>query len=218
MRLSIIQPEIVRRNVSHNVQAIQRLIDASEGDLLVLPEYALTGPPRRNEPLDVREWARESASARTQFSIPHGKHLLVTGLVEADGRVYNCAELSPDGPCQCKLFPGQAEVEAGITAGSEQPVFEMFGRRFKIIIGRDLCHAGEIQTEGLDFTLWVSRFTNQNYAQAMAEAKHLSSERRLRIFASSPVGDRYIGHSAYIDSTVRLSLREREGILEAILS
>jgi predicted amidohydrolase len=218
MRLSIIQPEIVRRNVSYNVQAIQRLIDASEGDLLVLPEYALTGPPRRDEPLDVREWARESAAASKELNIPPGKHLLVTALVESDGHVYNCAGLSSGGLSQCKLFPGQAEVEAGIAAGCEQPVFELFDRRFKIIIGRDLCHADEIQTDGLDFALWVSRFTNRNYAQAMAEAKHLSSERRLRIFASSLVGDRYIGHSAYIDSTVRLSLREREGILEAILS
>lgn len=42
MRISLLQPEIIRGNIQHNAEVIQHLIDKSKGELLVLPEYALT--------------------------------------------------------------------------------------------------------------------------------------------------------------------------------
>ncbi|NVM35427.1 MAG: hypothetical protein HWN81_07515 [Candidatus Lokiarchaeota archaeon] len=43
MRISLLQPKIIRRNIFQNMKKIQHLVDISAGNLLVLPEYALTG-------------------------------------------------------------------------------------------------------------------------------------------------------------------------------
>jgi predicted amidohydrolase len=43
MRVSLLQPRIIRSDIEHNLAAIQRLVGGRKGDLLVLPEYALTG-------------------------------------------------------------------------------------------------------------------------------------------------------------------------------
>ncbi|MCK4449344.1 MAG: hypothetical protein KAX26_02005, partial [Anaerolineae bacterium] len=61
MRLSLLQPRIVRGDIAHNLAAIQRLVNESKGELLVLAEYALTGSLVLDLEADVRDWALRSA-------------------------------------------------------------------------------------------------------------------------------------------------------------
>ena len=82
MRVSLLQPEIIRGNIEHNLKAVQSLIDKSKGELLVLPEYALTGSLVLDLNADVHEWARNSAQAETRLSIPSGNCLLINTLIE----------------------------------------------------------------------------------------------------------------------------------------
>lgn len=43
MKISLLQPHIRRGEIAHNRAEIQTLIEQAQGELLVLPEYALTG-------------------------------------------------------------------------------------------------------------------------------------------------------------------------------
>ncbi len=52
MRLSLLQPWIIRGNIEHNLEVIQRLVNESKGELLVLAEYALKG--RHTTPVGKR--------------------------------------------------------------------------------------------------------------------------------------------------------------------
>ncbi len=218
LRLSIIQPGIVRGDIDHNVGAIQRLIDASEGDLLVLPEYALTGSLVLDDHASAREWARRSAAAIASLSIPPGRHVLINALTEANGQLRNCCRLLPAAQHQCKLRLDEAERKVGVEPGRGWHVFELHGLRFMAAICSDIHVIDQALDAGLDFLLWVFHLTPANLAPAMADAKTLSSARGLRIFVCSLVSDRNIGHSAYIDGRMRLALRNREGILEVVLA
>jgi len=80
MRLSLLQPHIARGNIEHNVKAVQRLVDESRGDLLVLPEYALTGSLVLDLGADVHDWARRSARAKALINVPEGRCLLINTL------------------------------------------------------------------------------------------------------------------------------------------
>ena len=87
MQLSFLQPAIVRGNIEHNLSVVQKLVYQSQGQLLVLPEYALTGSLVLDKGADVREWALGSAQAKARLSIPDGKYLLINTLVEFDGKL-----------------------------------------------------------------------------------------------------------------------------------
>jgi predicted amidohydrolase len=58
MKLSLLQPRIIRGDIEHNMTVIQKLINEKRGDLLVLPEYALTGSLVLDLKADVHDWAR----------------------------------------------------------------------------------------------------------------------------------------------------------------
>ena len=214
MRISLLQPEITRGNIEHNLSAVQKLIDKSRGDLLVLPEYVLTGSLVLDLDADVHEWARASARAETRLSLPTGKYLLINSLVELDGSLYNCCKLLPTQERYCKLFPDPTELKAGIQPGAEQKVFELSGKRFKIAICHDLPHMDAIPTENLDFLLFIYHFTANNFSRLVGEIKEVSVARRLPVLASSLVSDMNNGFSSFIDGHVVVSLSDREGILE----
>ena len=214
MRVSLLQPEIIRGNIEHNLKAVQSLIDKSKGELLVLPEYALTGSLVLDLNADVHEWARNSAQAETRLSIPSGKYLLINTLIELDGKLYNCCKLLPTEERYCKLFPDEAELQAEIHPGTEQKVFGLLGKRFKVVICYDLPHMDEISTDNLDFLLFIYHFTENNFTRIIREIKEVSVARRLRVLASSLVSDMNIGFSSFIDRNVVVSLSNQEGILE----
>jgi len=127
MRLSLLQPRIVRGDIEHNLAVIHRLVDRSKGDLLVLPEYALTRSLVLDLEADVHDWALRSANAKALINVPKGKHLLINTLAEFDGKLRNCCELLPLGELQFKLFPDQTELDAGILTGTEQKIFSALG-------------------------------------------------------------------------------------------
>lgn len=214
MRLSLLQPRIVRGDIAHNLEVIQRLVNESKGELLVLAEYALTGSLVLDLEADVRDWARRSAKAKARINVPAGKHLLINTLAEFDGNLYNCCELLPTGECYCKLFPDQTEMDAGILPGTEQKVFELSGKRFKVVICYDLPHMDEIPTDNVDFLLFIYHFTDDNFSRVMQEVKKVSKARGLRVLASSLVSDKNSGLSSFVDGDVIVSLPRREGILE----
>lgn len=219
MRLSLLQPEIVRGDIEHNLGVIQRLVDEAEGDLLVLPEYGLTGSLVLDREADVRDWAVGSARAKAQIAVPEGKYLLINALVLIDDRLYNCCDLMPTDERRCKLFPDETEVGSGILPGTEQRVFELLGQRFKVIICTDLQHMDRIPTDGLDFVVWVFHFGVGYRDRAMADAQRVSQERGLRMFVSSLVSDQNVGFSSYLDGgDVVVSLGRQEGILEVSIS
>lgn len=59
-----ISPKILRGDIDYNTSAIQKLIDASSGNLLVLPEYALTGSLVLDTNANITEWAQKSKIAQ----------------------------------------------------------------------------------------------------------------------------------------------------------
>jgi hypothetical protein len=214
VRLSLLQPEITRGNIEHNVSVVQRLVDQSQGQLLVLPEYVLTGSLVLDKGAEVREWALRSAQAKARLSIPDGKYLLINALAEFDGKLYNCCELLPTDERYCKLFPDQTELNAGVQPGTEQKVFELLGKHFKVVICYDLPHMDKIPTGDLDFLLFIYHFTEENFSRVMGVVKEVSRTRGLRVLVASLVSDQNNGFSSYVDSDVVVSLPSHEGILE----
>jgi predicted amidohydrolase len=192
-------------------------VDEAEGDLLVLPEYALTGSLVLDPGADVMAWAERSAAAKAQIILPGGRSLLINMLSVIEGGLYNCCELLPAEGRQCKLFPDETETGAGILPGKTQTVFEMVGKRFKVIVCTDLRHMDAIPTDGLDFALWIFHFTGRNYEQAMGDFQQVARERRLPMLASSLVSDVNIGRSTCLLMDGEVSLGVREGILEVSL-
>jgi len=214
MRFSVLQPQIIRGDIEHNLKTVQRLVDESRGDLLILPEYVLTGSLVIDSSADVHDWALRSAEAKTRINVPDGKYLLINTLAELAGNLYNCCELLPTEEFYCKLFPDQTELDSGILPGTEQKVFELQGKRFKVAICYDLPHMDKIPTEVLDFLVFVYHFTEENFSRVMQVIKEVSRTRGLRVLASSLVSDKNNGLSSYVDGDVIVSLSTREGILE----
>lgn len=214
MRLSLLQPRIIRGNIEHNLEVIQRLVDESKGDLLILPEYALTGSLVLDLDADVHDWALRSAEAKALINVPKGKHLLINTLAEFDGKLRNCCELLPLGDRQFKLFPDQTEIDAGILPGTEQKVFELCDKRFKAVICLDLPHIDTIPTDDLDFVLFIYHFTDNNFTRVIQVVKDVSKARRLPVLVSSLVSDKNSGFSSFVDGDVVVSLPRQEGILE----
>jgi len=214
MHISLLQPKIRRGHIDHNARLVQRLIDQSQGELLVLPEYALTGSLAFEPQADVHAWASRSALAKSRLRLPDGKHLLINSLVDHAGILHNSCELLPTAEYCNKLFPDQMEREAGIHAGTEQKVFELAGKRFKVSICFDFAHLDQFPTHDLDFLLFIYHFTQQNHARVLEEVKKASQSRSLPVLVSSLVSDQNNGCSAYVEGDKVISLSEREGILE----
>lgn len=186
----------------------------SIGDLLILPEYALTGSLVPDKEANVHDWAVRCREAKTQIHIVEGKHLLINTLEEINGQLRNCRELLPEREFQFKLFPDETELNHCVVAGTEQKIFSLMDRRFKTIICSDIRRVDEISTEDLDFVVFVYHFTEENYRRVISEAKNVAKERNLPILASSWVSDKNNGFSSYIDAEKIISLPAVEGILE----
>ncbi len=60
MKISLLQPEIIRGDINHNLKQIQNLVNQSCGELLVLPEYALTGSLVLESNANINEWCEKS--------------------------------------------------------------------------------------------------------------------------------------------------------------
>lgn len=214
MRISVLQPKIIRGDIDFNVEAVQRLITKSKGNLLVLPEYVLTGSLVLETNVSVKDWVDKSKKAKVSLKIPEGKILIINSLVELEDKIYNCCELIPSDNKQCKLFPDQPELDSGINAGSDHTVFTLYDKKFKVIICTDLRHIEKISTEELDFFFFIFHFTDNNHDKVIQEVKDISIKRKLPIIVSSLVSDQNIGFSSYVNNNSVVSLSSSEGILE----
>ena len=214
MNISLLQPQIIRGNIEHNRTAIQKLIDNAQGELLVLPEYALTGSLVLDLEANIQDWAHRSAAAKSQLTIPAHKQLLLNSLAEIDGKLANCSELLPTQERQLKLFPDQPELDAGIAPGTEQKIFMLAGKRFKVVICSDMRHIDKTPTDGLDFFLFIFHFTPDNFDRVIGQVKQVSNTRNIRVLVSSLVSDKNSGYSSFVAGDVIVSLPSQEGILE----
>lgn len=214
MRLSLLQPRIRRGDIEHNIKAVQTLIRESKGDLLVLPEYVLTGSLVLDKGADIHDWAVRSEKAKKRISVLKDKHLLINTLVEIDGKLYNCCELLPEGELQLKLFPDETELSSGILPGTNQKIFNLMDKRFKVLICSDIRQMDKISTDGLDFLVFVYHFTEENFERVISQVKAVSKERHILIVASSLVSDKNNGRSSIVAGEIVASLSDKEGILE----
>jgi predicted amidohydrolase len=214
MRISLLQPKIERGNIRNNIAHIQELIDTSKGELLILPEYAFTGSLNSENNVDIDKWIVEGDVAKKNLKIPVGKILLTNSLVKIDEEVYNCSEFLPEDKKQIKVFPDSSEEIHGIKAGKVHETFQMFDKKFKVFICMDFKHWKSVETEDVDFVLFIYHFTNENYEKRIIELKKFVSERKIPVLASSLVSDKNNGFSTYINENTIISIPELEGILE----
>lgn len=216
MRLSLLQPEIRPGDVEHNVRAAQQLIDEAEGDLLVLPEYALTGPPPAGE--DIAAWAERGAAACEALTLPVGKALLVNCIRQHRGGFANRCELLGTGQQQVKLHLTAAEREAGMIAGDERRVFSYQGRRFAVFTSSRLEAAQLDAADDLDFVLWLTHFERAALSDALARGRDVSAACGLRIFMNTLLVDEWVSLSAYVDGYLQLAVPRRLSIMEVAIA
>lgn len=214
MKISILQPNIERGNISSNLRRIQNLIYQSNGNLLVLPEYALTGSLVLDKEADLKKWISESKEAKDKLSLPSGKKLIFNSVIQVNDEMYNCCELIPDGIRQYKRFPDTTELDNGIRSGEIEQTFEFAGLKYKVIICTDLRHIKQINLKDMDFLLFIFHFTNRNYNEAMHDVKVVSKEYDIPILISSIVSDMNIGYSSYVHNNLVIGISDKEGILE----
>ena len=214
MKISVLQPKIIWGDIDFNIKAIQGLIDKSRGELLVLPEYALTGSLIFDATININEWISKSRIAKSKLKIRDGKQLLINSVIEIDNKIHNACELLPTGGYQHKLFPDKPEIEAGINPGDKQTIFLLRDKSFKVVICSDLRNIERISTAGLDFLLFIFHFSDYNFERALNDVKKISLERNIPIIISSLVSDKNVGWSSYVDNNTVISLPGDEGILE----
>lgn len=217
MKISLLQPHIQRGEIAHNRAQIQTLIEQAQGELLVLPEYALTGSLTLETSPNPRAWAEACALEKALFNIPPGKFLLLNSLVSFPDGLRNCCELLPGKEYYCKLYPDEAEQKASILPGAQPKVFNLGGKRFSVLICFDLPNIKNIPTDGLDFLLFIYHFTARNLERVLGEAQQAARSRRLPVLVSSLVSDQNNGNSAFIRNGLTILLGERAGILEAAI-
>lgn len=217
MKISLLQPCIRRGDIAHNRTQIQTLMEQADGELLVLPEYALTGSLTLEAAPSPHAWAEACAREKALLSIPPGKFLLLNSLVAFEDGLRNCCELLPGKEHYCKLYPDETEQKAGILPGMHPKVFTLSGKRFSALICFDLPHIEHIPTVELDFLLFIYHFTARNLERVLGEAQEVARSRRLPVLVSSLVSDQNDGNSAFIRNGLTILLGEQPGIMEVEL-
>lgn len=217
MKISLLQPKIQRGNIKNNISHIQNLINKSKGDLLVLPEYCFTGSLVLDHEADISKWAVESDLAKKKLKIPDGKVLLANSLVKIDDEIYNCSEFLPTDKRQIKVFPDDTEKMRGIREGKEHGIFNMFNKKFKVLICTDLRYWRDIEIDDAEFILFIYHFTNGHYEDTMKKLKELVNQRKVPVLVSSLVSDKNNGFSTYMNKDIIISMPDSEGILEVEL-
>ncbi len=214
MKISLLQPHIKRGDIAYNLGRIQSLVEQSHGQLLALPEYALTGSLVLDAQADVRQWARLSADAKARLNIPQGKYVLLNSLTVKGGILYNLCELLPTAEVQAKVFLDPLESQAGIAPGESHRLFELEGKRFKVLICADFRHEESIPVDGADFFVWITHFSEPNYPRSLEGMSRFVQRTQIPLLAVSLVSDQNIGCSTYMDAQHTINLSQQEGILE----
>ncbi|MFW9939332.1 MAG: hypothetical protein ACFFD5_16945 [Candidatus Thorarchaeota archaeon] len=214
MKISLLQPEIIRGDINHNVKKIQQLINISNGELLILPEYPLTGSLVLDRKANIHEWSEKSKIAKKDIKVPENKVLILNTLKKENNNYYNICELLPTDKFQIKVFPDDTERNYGIIPGKSHEIFNLFGKKFKILICMDFKYVEKILTDNVDFFIWIYHFTKENYLRMLSLLKNFVKKRTVPVLASSLVSDKNCGFSTFIDDKKVISLSNLEGLLE----
>jgi len=214
MKISLLQPEIIRGNIYHNVKKIQHLINNSSGELLILPEYALTGSLVLDSEANIHQWSENAINAKNDLKIPKNKVLILNTLKKENDNLYNICELLPTNKYQIKVYPDDTEKAYGIIPGKSHEIFNLFGKKFKILICMDFKYVEEIPTDKVDFFVWIYHFTKENYPRMLTLLKDFVKKRAIPVLASSLISDKNCGFSTFIDTNKVISLSNFEGLLE----
>jgi hypothetical protein len=62
--------------------------------------------------------------------------------------------------------------------------------------------------------VWITHFNTNNYGRAISEMKRFVLREEIPVLANSPVSDKDIGNSTYVNIDSVVSLSSYEGILE----
>lgn len=215
MKISVLQPKIVRGNIEHNSKELQKLINNATGEILISAEYVLTGSLVLDENINIKHWADESQRAINSLQIPNNKKLMINSLAQRNDLIYNSCTILPDNfPYQDKTYLDKPEAEAGIVAGNGITVKTVNGINIITFICSDLKQVDTISTAGAELILFIFHFTQNNYDEAMGTLTRTTKERGIPIIAASLSSDKNIGRSCYINGETVVSLGNEEGILE----
>lgn len=214
MKISLLQPKIIRKNVDHNLQALQKLINESAGDLLITAEYVLTGSLIADDEAQIDDYILSHAMINSKLSIPNNKMLLVNALIREDSSVYNQSFSIPEGIKKNKAFLDETEMRHQIIAGTKDVVFEHKNKKFVVLICVDMKYANAFDYSNCDFVIWQYHFTEAGYESKIMDAKRLSEVINKPILITSLVSDINNGKSAYINKGEIIELDNEEGILE----
>ena len=163
---------------------------------------------------NIQEWCEKSDIAKQKINIPNNKILVINLLKKQKNNLYNICELLPTDKYQIKVYPDDTEKSRGIIPGKFHKTFDLFGKKFKILICMDFKFINDIPSENLDFFIWIYHFTQENYLRMIAMLKECVKKLNIPILASSLVSDENFGHSTYIDNNKIISLSNFEGLLE----
>lgn len=214
MKVTLLQPSIQRGNINNNKKIIQKLIHNAQGELLILPEYALTGSLVLDPEADLLGWTSRIEEAISSLHIPSGKEIQLNYLENKDDLLYNCNVALPSGKKQFKLYPDPVELERGIQAGLEEQTFTFGSSKYKVIICTDMRYIHDFNLDGLDFIIFVYHCTAERLDTVLSDMKEISTQYNLPILLSSLVSDKNIGYSSYIYKSTIVSLPNQEGLLE----
>ena len=214
MKISLLQPKIIRGDIEYNTNKIQELIDLSSGNLLILAEYALTGSLVLDSQANTQQWAKKTEEMIKRIKIPDNKIIILNSLKKIDEKLYNICQLLPTNLFQIKVYPDDTEQNNGILPGKEHKIFKLFEKRFKILICMDYKFADNIPSDDIDFFIWIYHFTKENFLSKLNSLKEFVKIRKIPMLISSLVSDKNFGFSTYIDTNRIVSLSSYEGILE----
>lgn len=142
-----------------------------------MPEYAFTVSLTLDCEADINNWILEIDLAKKKLKIPEGKLLLVNSIVKIDDDIYNCCEFLPTKMRQIKVYPDDTEKMRGIKTGKEHGIFNMFNKKFKVLICMVLKYWASMETKDVDFIIFVYHFTKENYEIRIRELKKQRTER-----------------------------------------
>jgi len=214
MKISLLQPKIIRGDIEYNTNKIQEQIDLCNGDLIVLAEYALTGSLVLDSKANTQQWAKKTDEMIKRIRIPDNKIVVLNSLKKINGTLYNICQLLPTNLFQIKVYPDDTEQKNGILPGKEHKMFKLFEKRFKILICMDYKYVDNIPSDDIDFFIWIYHFTKENFSSKLNSLKEFVKIRKIPILISSLVSDKNYGFSTYIDTDRIISLSRYEGILE----
>ncbi|MBE1584963.1 carbon-nitrogen hydrolase family protein [Nonomuraea angiospora] len=144
MKILLVQPPHWSPDGHANFDAIEQLVTARSGDVLLLPELAGADLPRAEYLARVRDLAKA-----TGMAVVGGSHY--------DGPVNRGAVFDAGGELLAeydKVHPYDVERRSGVVPGLPSAGFELHGRRMHVLLCADLWYSASLAgRDGLDAVL-----------------------------------------------------------------